>query len=101
MSMYDRNVSELVRERAQEMRTFLDTRVAPLMMRLTVTRLLAGLCAVALVYGIAFIHQSRSAERFCLRERHASAFYVSPWSLTRYCTRRAYGTELTFEAGEP
>src|ERR1700685_3557273 len=91
---YHRPIGELAREKAQEVqRLVADVRGSRF---LTARHVLVTLGAVAVIYGIAFASQSRSAEQFCLKKRHASSFYVSPWTLTRYCTYRG----VTLEAGD-
>lgn len=62
---------------------------------------LAGLVLVALVYVVAFARESIKAERACLRDQHAATFYVSPWTLTKYCTfEPGGGRRVTIEAEE-
>jgi len=94
---YDQDVSVWARKKARRLRLLVDSLSRVLLGRLSAKWVLGGVGVAFVVYGIAFALQSRSAENFCLRKRHASTFYVSPWTLTRYCTFR--GT--TFEAGDP
>ena len=94
---YDQDASVWAREKARKLRLLADSISRAVSDRLTAKGLLGSVGLAFVVYGIAFAVQSRSAENFCLRERHAGTFYVSPWTLTRYCTVR--GT--TFEAGDP
>jgi hypothetical protein len=93
---YDQDVRVWARERAREVELVVARLTHALSNRRAATWLLGSVGLVFVIYGIAFALQSRSAENFCLKERHASAFYVSPWTLTRYCTFR----EATFEVGD-
>ncbi len=94
---YDQDVRVWARKRAQKVRLVVASLTRVLSSRRTAKWLLGFVGLMFVIYGIAFALQSRSAENFCLKERHASTFYVSPWTLTRYCTIR--GT--TFEASDP
>lgn len=93
---YDQDVNVWARERARKARLVIASLTHVLSNRRAAKWLLCSVGLVFVIYGIAFALQSRSAENFCLKERHASTFYVSPWTLTRYCTIRG----ATFEAGD-
>jgi hypothetical protein len=95
---YDRDVRELAREKLSELRAFAEKHRHRLPNWSARTWTLAGLGLVVAVYALAFASQSISAEHSCLRERHAASFYVSPWTLTTYCTFHTGGREITLEA---
>ena len=52
---------------------------------------------IAAAYTIGFAFQSVRTERSCFGKRHGAAFYVSPWTLHRYCTIQGSGAAVTYE----
>lgn len=96
---YDRDVREIAREKLSALRAFGEKHKHKLPNWSARAWAIAGLGLVAAVYAIAFVSHSISAEHLCLRDRHAATFYVSPWTLTEYCTFRTFdGREVTIEA---
>lgn len=100
MNDYDRPVSEVAREFALQLRDFYEKHRGKLPKWTGRTWRLAGVGLVVATYAVAFAVQSVRAERFCLHDRHAVSFYVSPWSLSRYCTSDVSGRGYTFDASE-
>jgi LSD1 subclass zinc finger protein len=96
---YDRDVREIAREQLLRLHGFADKHRNKLPNWSKRSWTVIGLGVVAFIYALSFSAQSIRAEHECLQERHAAAYYVSPWTLTRYCTMHSGGREYTFDAG--
>lgn len=96
----DTPVSEAVRDYAASLRDFCEKHRAKLPTWKVSTWRLVSIGFVVVAYALAFAAQSARAEKYCLRDAGAISFYVSPWTLSRYCTMSASGREYTFDAGD-
>jgi DNA-directed RNA polymerase subunit RPC12/RpoP len=94
----DTPVSEVVRDCAASLRDFYEKHRDKLPGWKAGTWRLVGIGIVVVAYALAFAVQSVRAEKYCLRDAGAISFYVSPWTLSRYCTMGVSGREYTFEA---
>jgi hypothetical protein len=97
---YDRPVSEVGRDYALRLHDLYAQHRDKLPKWSGRTWTLVSISLVVVMYASAFAVQSVRAEKYCLRDQRAASFYVSPWTLSRYCTSQVAGREYTFDASE-
>lgn len=96
----DTPVTEAVRDYAASIRAFYEKKRVKLPAWKASTWGLMTIGFAVIAYALAFAVQSERAEKYCLRDAGAISFYVSPWTLSHYCTMSVSGREYTFDAGD-